>query len=112
MPRHIGGSLLPSSDPSILQSIVVPRLGTFQVRVIAKEDTHGLFRVGGEGVFYTGNPELLATHANGYSCRALAERIAKGDKVAAMEQAIGIIACGGKLTGVGAALISYGLQAR
>jgi hypothetical protein len=94
--RNIGGSLLPSSDPSILKPINTP-VGALQVRAIPEEDTHGLFDVA--------SGELIAEHANGYSCHALADYISKGNGPRAREQAIFIIACGGKVTGFGASLL-------
>lgn len=45
--RHIGGSLLPSNDRQVLTP-----LGSLCVRILAAEDTHGL---------YDGD-ELLAKH--------------------------------------------------
>lgn len=106
MTRHIGGSLLPSSEPRILEPIDAGRHGTLQVRALKRKDTHGLFRTGGEGPLAPEGSELLAEHPNGYSCHELATRIASGDKVRAMEQALYIIACGGKVTGQGAFLIN------
>jgi len=94
--RNIGGSLLPSSDPSILEPINTP-VGAMQVRAIPEEDTHGLFDVD--------SGELIAKHANGYSCRELAERISKGNGADARMQSLYIIACGGKVTGFGASLL-------
>lgn len=105
MARHIGGSLLPSSAPHILAPIVVPELGTLQVRVMEAEDTHGLFRIVGDELFPVDEPELLAEHPNGYSCHVLAERIAKLDRTSAVDQAIYIVACGGRLTAAGATLL-------
>lgn len=87
-PRHIGGSILPSSDPFILSPMVLP-FGTLQVRPIVELDTHGLFHAHDRG------ETLLATHPNGYSCRALAERMAAGDEKRVRDQAEYIQACGG-----------------
>lgn len=95
--RHIGGSLLPSSCPEILHQVETPA-GTLQVRVIADEDTHGLFDLA------TG--ELLAKHPNGYSCHALAIRIHDGDAWRATEQADYIVACGGVVTPAGRTFIA------
>ena len=62
---RIGGSLLPSSEPRILQPMQGPH-GTFQVRPLPELDTYGLF---------FNERQLLAMHPNGYSCHNLAERI-------------------------------------
>ncbi len=82
--RHIGGSLLPSNDRQVLMP-----LGSLCVRVLAAEDTHGL---------YDGD-EPLAKHPNGYSCYELAKRIRSGR--CAREQAEYIVACGGTITQAG-----------
>lgn len=90
-PTHrIGGSLLPSSEPRILQ----PQQGihgTLQVRPLPELDTYGLF---------LNDNQLLAMHPNGYSCSGLAERILaawRGERTVkyAMEQFDYILACGG-----------------
>lgn len=86
--RHIGGSLLPSSAPHILQPMVLP-FGVLQVRVLPDLDTHGLFLKHEEG------ETLIATHPNGYSCHALAERMAAGDVDRIRDQADYIQLCGG-----------------
>jgi len=87
MTRNIGGSLLPSNCPRILQPVDTPA-GVLQVRVIEAEDTHGLFRMA--------DGALLAKHPNGYSCHVLAERIRDGKR--GPEQAAFIVACGGSIT--------------
>jgi hypothetical protein len=90
-PTHrIGGSLLPSSEPRILQPQVGAH-GTLQVRPLPELDTYGLFF--NDGI-------LLATHPNGYSCHGLAERIlaawrGERDVAYAMQQFDYILACGG-----------------
>jgi len=90
-PTHrIGGSILPSSDPSIL----MPRKGehgTLQVRPLPELDTYGLF---------FNETQLIATHANGYSCHSLGERIlavwqGERDLSYAMAQFDYILSCGG-----------------
>ena len=78
--RNIGGSLLPSSDSRILQPI-----GKLQVKALPELDTHALFY----------GKSIVAIHPNGYSCRALAERMVEGDKKGSLEQAEYILACGG-----------------
>lgn len=89
-PTHqIGGSVLASSDPSILQPMVGAH-GTFQVRPCPELDTYCLFFEKSE----------LAMHPNGYSCHNLAKRIlevweGKREVQYAMEQFDYILACGG-----------------
>ena len=90
-PTHrIGGSLLPSSEPRILQPQKGEH-GTLQVRPLPELDTYGLF---------LGESNLLAMHPNGYSCHGLAERILaawRGERTVAyaMEQFDSILKCGG-----------------
>lgn len=83
-------SLLANSSPEILKPI--PGCdGVFQVVWIDQINTHGLFyqHKCAEGA------QILATHHNGYSCDALAERIIKGDSQRALEQLDFIADCGG-----------------
>lgn len=91
--KNIGGSILPSSDASILKPME-GRHGTFQVRAIAELDTHCLFY--SQGSYNS----VIAMHANGYSCHSLAKRIIEvweGSKPAqhAIEQRDYINRCGG-----------------
>jgi hypothetical protein len=88
MSRHVGGSLLPSNEPGILQPVETP-FGTLQVRVIAELDTHGLFHKHAAG------ESLLATHPNGYSCRALLDRMTAKHVDRVREQVQYILDCGG-----------------
>lgn len=88
MARNIGGSLLPSNETRILQPVETS-FGTLQVRVIAELDTHGLFHKHARG------ESLLATHANGYSCYALLERMAAKNVERVRQQAQYILDCGG-----------------
>lgn len=81
---NIGGSILPSSSPQVLEPITMPK-GTLQVREMPHLDTHGLFV----------DSRLVAMHPNGYSCRSLAERIASGDVGRVRQQAQYILDCGG-----------------
>ena len=90
-PRNVGGSLLPSNDRQVLTP-----LGSLCVRVIAAEDTHGL---------YDGD-ELLAKHPNGYSCHELATRMHRGLRDRALQQAEYIVACGGTVTPMGWARVN------
>jgi len=90
-PTHrIGGSILPSSDPRILQPQTGAH-GTLQVKPLPDLDTYGLF---------LNETLLLAMHPNGYSCSGLADRIlaawrGERDVKYAMEQFDYILACGG-----------------
>jgi len=84
--RHIGGSLLPSNDPEILTPVKVGN-HTLEVRALPKLDTHKLFF----------DDEELAEHPNGFSCKALANRIIAGDLSRVSDQANYIKACGGKI---------------
>lgn len=86
--RNIGGSILPSSAPQILQPM---QLGAriLQVHALPEIDSHGLFVETPHG------PCLLATHGNGYSCHSLAKRMIAGDAAKVREQAEYILDCGG-----------------
>lgn len=86
--RHVSGSLLPSSEPRILQPVATP-FGVLQVRAIPELDTHGLFHKHDRG------ESLLVTHGNGYSCHCLLERMVLGDAKRVREQAHYILDCGG-----------------
>jgi hypothetical protein len=88
MTRHIGGSLLPSNEPGILQPVETT-FGTLQVRVIAELDTHGLF------CKHAGSEWLIATHPNGYSCRALLDRMSAKHVDRVRDQVQYILDCGG-----------------
>lgn len=86
--RNIGGSILPSSDPSILLPLKF-KGGCLFVKPDNKKDTHHL-------VFEKwGDCSILASHPNGYSCRSLSERIISGEIKAIREQLKYIIDCGG-----------------
>jgi hypothetical protein len=86
--KNIGGSILSSSSPHILQPMPF-KSGILQVRPIEKEDTHTLVFVSGSEVI------TLASHPNGFSCHALAERMIRGEEQRTREQAEYIIRCGG-----------------
>ena len=88
MTRHIGGSLLPSSNSRVLAPTRHP-FGILQVRQIAEADTHGLFWANDKG------ESLIATHSNGFSCRELADRMAAGDEKRTVDQVQYILDCGG-----------------
>ncbi len=86
--RYIGGSLLPSSEPRILQPIETP-FGTLQVRALPELDTHALFRTDSRGT------SMVAEHANGFSCHELAKRMVVGDEARIRAQVQHILMCGG-----------------
>lgn len=86
--RYIGGSLLPSSDPSILKPIEAS-FGRLQVRALPDLDTHGLF------IKHDRGECMIAEHANGYSCRELAERMVAGNEARIRQQVEYILDCGG-----------------
>src|SRR4051812_15849598 len=86
--RNIGGSIFPSFSTSILQPMPF-KSGTLQVRPMEKEDTHTLVFVEATEV------RTLASHPNGFSCYALAERMIRGEEQRIREQAEYIIRCGG-----------------
>lgn len=97
--RNIGGSILPSSEPRILQ-VHAGEFGAFQVRAMPELDTHGLFLLDPNLQFFQGNEQLLAMHPNGYSCHSLAERILaawRKERTVAyvLEQFDYILRCGG-----------------
>jgi len=81
-------SLLPNSAPHILLPME-GKGGTFQVVWWAEADTHALLFTKGD------NTRLIATHHNGYSCHALAERIISKDLESATTQLVFIRDCGG-----------------
>lgn len=84
-----GSPILPGCEPRLLVPIVADR-GTFQVFPDHGKETHVL-RFNGQDV---------ASHANGYSVHALAERTVKawetGDFSRAVAQLEYIVACGGR----------------
>lgn len=86
--RHIGGSLLASSEPGIFEPMPAP-FGTLQVIEVQEADTHALILLRENSV------TLLATHPNGYSCHELAKRILAGNTDRAHKQADYITQCGG-----------------
>lgn len=88
MSRNIGGSVLPSSDPQILQPIVCT-FGTLQVRAMPELDTHMLFWS------HDRYESMLAEHPNGYSCHNLAKRMVAGNKDKVRQQAQYLLDCGG-----------------
>ena len=83
--HNIGGSILPSSCPSILQPM--PFRGRV-LRVVPdyEADTHHLQL----------NGVTIASHSNGHSCSALAERMIAGDLKRIRDQAEYIVRCGGR----------------
>jgi len=86
--KNIGGSLLPSSSPHILKPIPFKH-GRLQVYPWPEMDTHYL-------AFVTERESItLASHPNGFSCYALAERTISGNVQRVREQAEYIVRCGG-----------------
>lgn len=82
--RNIGNSILASSCEQILGPM--PFGGrVLQVVPDYEKDTHHL----------TLNGATIASHSNGYSCHALAERMIAGDAKRIEEQAKYIVDCGG-----------------
>jgi hypothetical protein len=97
MKTNIGGSILPSSSPQILEPMPHKR-GTLQVIALPEADTHALTLKTALGV------SIIATHSNGYSCHNLGERMIAGDPVRVQEQAEYIQACGGTAREISAIL--------
>ncbi len=94
MNKNIGNSILPSSSPKVLTAL--PYKGGILVVVPDYElDTHHL-EYRGVGVV-----KKLASHPNGHSCYALAERMVNKDVVKVKEQGEYIIRCGGSADLVG-----------
>lgn len=85
---NIGGSILPSNCPEILQPIPCA-FGTLRVVPIPEIDTHVLTLSTSAGTF------TIASHPNGYSCHSLAKHMAEGNTDKAVKQADYIVACGG-----------------
>lgn len=83
--KNIGGSILASSCPQILQSMPF-KDGRLRVVPDYEADTHHLQL----------NGQTIASHPNGYSCHALAERMIAGDTKRIQDQAEYIVACGGE----------------
>lgn len=98
MNRHIGGSILPSSDYQVLQTKTGIH-GVFQVRALHELDTHAVYFARTEADLGT-NDVMIASHPNGYSCDTLAKRTITAWNNSAVEHALGqfdhIIACGGR----------------
>ena len=90
---RIGGSILPSSDPTILKPLNGLH-GLLQVIPIPEADTYGLFFTAKDG------KSCLAQHSNGYSCHNLAVRLVdvwsgKREQAYALAQFDYILSCGG-----------------
>lgn len=86
--RHIGGSLLPSNDPTILRPLYAS-FGTLQVIALPDLDTHALFRTDERGT------SMVAQHPNGFSCHELAKQMVAGNESRVRDQVEHILACGG-----------------
>ena len=98
MNRHIGGSILPSSDPLVLQTKTGEH-GVFQVRALPELDTHALYFARTAADLGT-DEVMVASHPNGYSCDTLGKRTIAAWSDGAVEHALGqfdhIITCGGR----------------
>lgn len=98
MPRHIGGSILPSAGRDTYQTKKGIH-GSFETRPMTELDTHGLYFACGAGETAK-SYVLIASHPNGFSCDELARRMIQGwatdNMQKAMEQFDYILACGGK----------------
>lgn len=88
MTRHIGGSLLPSNDDTILLPIETT-FGVLQVRIVAELDEHALFLKHDRGEC------LIAMHGNGFSCHHLAKRMSQRHEKRIRDQVGYILDCGG-----------------
>lgn len=91
--RHIGGSILPPSDSTVLIPIATD-YGVLQVRALPDLDIHALFLTHDRGEC------LLAMHSNGYSCHALAKNMATKDGPKVRAQVQHILNCGGLAMGI------------
>jgi hypothetical protein len=92
---NFGNSVLGSHDDKTYE-VLHGRFGNFQVRAWKEEETHAVFFCSLNNNDWT----MLATHPNGHSCKALAERILQVWKQAcppkhALDQFHYILACGG-----------------
>lgn len=83
-------SILPNSSPEILRPM--PGCGgVFQVVWVSEIDSHALlYQRDGNA-----SARTLATHHNGHSCRALAERMISRESSRAVDQMEYIRQCGG-----------------
>ena len=85
--RHnIGGSILPSSSPQVLQPMPYHG-GVLQVVPDYAADTHHLQFDG----------KTIASHPNGYSCHCLAQRMISDTPARVQSQAKYIVDCGGSV---------------
>jgi len=92
---NFGGSLLPSHDSNTYRE-VSHKFGTLKVIPLAEIETHALMYEDDRKLGFS----MLATHANGYSCKELLDRIVKtwvGECTAdyALKQFDFILDCGG-----------------
>lgn len=98
MNRHIGGSILPSSDAQVLQ-LKTGEHGVFQVRALPELDTHAVYFARTTADLGT-DEVMVASHPNGYSCDTLAKRTiaawTNGEVKHALGQFDHIITCGGR----------------
>jgi hypothetical protein len=98
MNRHIGGSILPSSDAQVLQTKTGEH-GVFQVRVLPELDTHAVY-FARTAADLGADEVMIASHPNGYSCDTLAKRTIAAWTDGQVDHALGqfdhIITCGGR----------------
>lgn len=99
-PDSIGGGLMPSCDPPILNP-VVGKHGTFEIRPLPVLDTHGLFFATNHGD-YAGQFGIIALIPNAYSLKLLVDRILEttcwggtADVIPAIEEYDRILESGG-----------------
>jgi hypothetical protein len=79
---------LPSSSPEILTEFVTS-FGVLQTRALLNGQGFALVLTA------DGKETEIASHANGFSCHALSERMARRDSLSVAEQAEFIVRCGG-----------------
>ncbi len=101
---HFGGSLLPSSDATVMRPRV-GKHGTFTVVALHEIEEHALFYRSATHTHHVKQPDtwpgiMIATHANGFSCSNLADRImsvweGQRDSDYAIAQFRYILDCGG-----------------
>lgn len=89
--RHIGGSILPSNSPEVLQLMQLPG-GTLQVKVDAEDDTHRLWATRN---IFPNDPQEVAQHPNGHSLACLARRMRSEPEERVKAQHEYILLCGG-----------------
>lgn len=89
--RHIGGSILPSNSPEVLQLMQLPG-GTLQVKVDIEADTHRLWATRNS---FPDHQQEVAQHSNGHSLACLARRMRDESEERVRSQHDYILQCGG-----------------